>query len=55
MAAKLAIPLNAWTKGDVERYLLWGVVLLIMLVITLVLLYAGAFGMVQSLLLNQLK
>jgi len=55
MVSGLAIPLNAWTKGDVERYLLWTIVLLVMVVIVLVLLYEGAFSMVQNMLLNQLK
>jgi hypothetical protein len=55
MLSGLAMQANAWTKGDVSRYLLWTIVLLIMLVIALVLLYEGAFGMVQNMFLNQLK
>lgn len=42
-------------KGDVERYILWTVVLLLLLVIALVLLYTGAYNVIENLLINQLK
>ena len=42
-------------KADVDRYMMWGLVLLILLLVALVLLYTGAYTLVDRLLLQQLK
>jgi len=47
--------LRIGSKADVDRYMMWALVLLILLVIALVILYTGAYTLIENLLLKQLK
>lgn len=35
-------------KGDVERYILWTIVLLILLIVVLALYYSAAYGLIEK-------
>jgi len=40
-------------KGDVERYLLWTIVLLILLVVIIALVYGGAWNLIENLFIKK--
>ena len=46
---------KAGRKGDVTRYMLWAIVLLVLLIIALALFYTGAYSLIESIFLDQLK
>jgi len=41
-------------KGDVDRYILWLIVLLILLIVIVALFYAGAYQIVQAVFIKNL-
>jgi nitrate reductase NapE component len=49
------VALKIGRKGDVDRYMLFAIVLLVLLVIALVLLYSGAYGFIENTFMEQLK
>jgi len=46
---------NLGRKGDVERYMLWTIVLLIILIVIIALFYGGAWKLIENLFIKQIS
>jgi hypothetical protein len=47
------VKINIGKKGDVERYLLWTIVLLVLLVVIIALVYGGAWNLIENLFIKK--
>lgn len=47
------VKISIGKKGDVERYLLWTIVLLVLLVVIIALVYGGAWDLIENLFIKK--